>query len=74
MKKERIIGIDIIKSIAILFVVIIHQIARTHVMAMNLDNAGAFMIIMLRYTVMSCVPMFIIATGYFQLLTRARRA
>ena len=66
MKKERILGLDIIKALAALFVVSIHQIAQTHAMAMNLNDVRAFVIMLFRYTVMSCVPLFIMATGYFQ--------
>ena len=66
MKKERILGLDIIKALAALFVVSIHQLGQTHILAMNLNDARAFLIMMFRYTVMSCVPMFIMATGYFQ--------
>ena len=36
MKKERIAGIDIVKTIAAVFVVSIHQIAQTHIMAVYL--------------------------------------
>lgn len=66
MKKERILGLDIIKAVAALFVVSIHQIGQTHAMAMDLNDARSFLIILFRYTVMSCVPLFIMATGYFQ--------
>lgn len=66
MKKDRIAGLDIIKAVASLFVVSIHQIARTGAIDGNLDGAGAFLVMMFRYTVMSCVPLFIMITGYLQ--------
>ena len=64
MKKERIAGIDIVKTIAAVFVVSIHQIAQTHIMAVNLSGAAPFALVMFRYIVMACVPLFIMSTGY----------
>ncbi len=66
MKKERIAGIDIIKALAALFVVSIHQLGQTHILAMDMAGARAFVIMLYRYMVMSCVPLFIMATGYLQ--------
>lgn len=66
MKKERIAGIDIIKALAAVFVVSIHQLGQTHILAMNMSGARAFVIMLYRYMVMSCVPLFIMATGYLQ--------
>lgn len=67
MKKERIAGIDIVKTIAAVFVVSIHQIAQTHIMAVNLSGAAPFALVMFRYIVMACVPLFIMSTGYLQI-------
>lgn len=66
MKKERIAGIDIIKALAAVFVVSIHQLGQTHILAMNMSGARSFIIMLYRYMVMSCVPLFIMATGYLQ--------
>lgn len=66
MKKNRIAGIDIIKALAALFVVSIHQLGQTHILAMDMAGARAFVIMLYRYMVMSCVPLFIMATGYLQ--------
>lgn len=66
MKKERIAGVDIVKSLAAVFVISIHQIGMTHVMDMTLTGARPFIIVLYRYLVMSCVPLFLLATGYLQ--------
>lgn len=66
MEKKRIAGIDIIKCLAVIFVMSIHQIGMTHVQAMNLVGTRAFIIMLYRYIVMSCVPLFMMTTGYLQ--------
>ncbi len=66
MKKERIAGIDIIKTLAVIFVLSIHQIGMTHVLKIDLIGIRPFFIMLYRYTVMSCVPLFIMTTGYLQ--------
>lgn len=66
MKKERIAGIDIVKTLAVIFVISIHQIGMTHILAMDMAGARSFIIMVYRYTVMSCVPLFLMATGYLQ--------
>lgn len=73
MKKNRIAGIDMIKALAALFVVSIHQLGQTHILAMDMAGARAFVIMLYRYTVMSCVPLFIMATGYLQCRKTADR-
>lgn len=65
-QKERIAGIDIIKTIAAVFVVSIHQIGMTHIMAVSLSGVMPFLLVMFRYLVMACVPLFLMATGYLQ--------
>lgn len=68
MKKPqtRVLGIDIIKVIAVIFVISIHQIAKTHVLSCKMDTAYSFFIILFRYIVMACVPLFLMSTGYLQ--------
>lgn len=67
VKRERIAGIDIVKTLAAVFVVCIHQIGQTHIMALSLVGAAPFALVMFRYLVMACVPLFLMATGYLQL-------
>lgn len=73
MRKNRIAGIDLIKALAALFVVSIHQLGQTHILAMNMAGTRAFLIMLYRYMVMSCVPLFIMATGYLQCRKTADR-
>lgn len=64
MEGKRYSGIDLIKVIAVFFVISIHGLGMTHALATNMAGARAFLILLYRYMVMSCVPLFLIATGY----------
>lgn len=66
MKQGRIAGIDIVKVVAIFFVITIHTMGQTHILAMDMHGLRAFAIIFIRYLVMSCVPLFLMITGYLQ--------
>ncbi len=66
MKKDRIAGIDILKVIASIFVISIHQLGQTHAVQVNMEGAATFFVMMYRYAVMSSVPLFIMITGYLQ--------
>lgn len=59
-------GIDLIKVLAVLFVISIHTIGNLHVLAMDMQGVRAFVIVVFRYFVMSSVPLFLMITGYLQ--------
>lgn len=65
-KKGRLAGLDLVKVLAVLFVISIHTIGNLHVLAMDMQGLRAFVIIVFRYFVMSCVPLFLIITGFLQ--------
>ena len=49
MKKDRIAGIDILKVIASIFVISIHQLGQTHAVQVNMEGAATFFVMMYRY-------------------------
>ena len=65
-KKERRTGIDLIKALAVVFVISIHTIGNLHVLSMDMHGTRAFLIVVFRYFVMSCVPLFLMITGFLQ--------
>lgn len=65
-KEGRLTGLDLIKTLAVIFVISIHTIGNLHVLAMDMQGIRAFIIIVYRYFVMSCVPLFLMITGFLQ--------
>lgn len=65
-REGRMTGLDLIKVLAVIFVISIHTIGNLHVLAMDMQGVRAFVIIVFRYFVMSCVPLFLMITGFLQ--------
>lgn len=66
--KKRYIGIDIIKTIAVLFVICVHFFMNTGYYKQALTpGENLFAQTFLRWLFYICVPLFVITTGYLQL-------
>lgn len=61
---NRDIGIDIIKTLAISFVVGVHFFLNTKYYTTNLNNANLFFQTYIQQIFLSCIPLFLMATGY----------
>lgn len=64
VNKKRILGLDIIRTIAILCVFITHFIAYRGVLNNNPLSFKWTIYMIIRFFAMSCVPLFLILTGY----------
>ncbi len=64
LKKERILGLDIIRTIAILGVFITHFIAYRGVLKVEPLSFKWTIYMIIRFLAMTCVPLFLILTGY----------
>ena len=63
-KKERLMGLDIIRAIAIIFVFITHGITYKGLLDQNVLSTEWTAILIIRFIALSCVPLFILLTGY----------
>lgn len=61
---KRIAGIDIVKSLAALFVVSVHFLLNTNFYSMKLSGFGMVLLTAARHFLLTCVPLFLLATGY----------
>lgn len=65
MKSEqRDVGIDLIKSLALIFVFALHFILHNDMYSVNVNNWGMYLMVLVRTLCMTCVPLFLMATGY----------
>lgn len=64
--KSRSSGIDLIKTIAIIFVIAVHFFLNTEFYTVPFQGINMFGQGLLRWLFMACVPLFILATGYLQ--------
>ena len=62
--KKRSSGLDIIKSLAILFVVGVHFFLNTRYYTTNLNSLNLFIQVCIQQLFLSCIPLFLISTGY----------
>ena len=60
----RHIGMDIVKSIAILSVIGVHFFLNTKFYTTNLNNFNLFFQTILQQLFLACIPLFLISTGY----------
>lgn len=62
---KRIAGLDIVRAVAILFVISVHFLLNTNFYQMpQKDGYGMIVLSFLRHLLLICVPLFIILTGY----------
>lgn len=63
-RNQRVLGLDIIRMIAILFVFVTHSIAYKGVINVNQLSFKWTLYMILRFLSMTCVPLFLLLTGY----------
>ena len=61
---DREIGVDVVKSIAILSVVGVHFFLNTRYYRVDLNNANLFIQTVIQQICLICIPLFVMATGY----------
>lgn len=66
MKKGRIAGLDLVRTIAIIFVVILHSTTLSGLLTGEILTAKWSITVYLRHLTFCCVPLFIMLTGYLQ--------
>ncbi len=66
MDKKRSIGLDTVRVCAILFVVLHHSVTNLGLMSGDIYSAKWFLSLFLRELTYSCVPLFLILSGYLQ--------
>ena len=59
-------GIDIVKSIAIIFVICVHFFLNTKFYETNILGSNMFLQVIIRWLTFICVPLFLITTGFLQ--------
>ena len=66
MSNGRKAGLDIIRTIAICAILLIHMLGYTGVLGMDLRSASWTCYVFLKYAVRAGVPLFLLLTGYLQ--------
>jgi len=64
MQKERKVGLDVLKSFAILFVVSVHFFLNTQFYETPILGGGMYLQVCLQAIFMSCIPLFLLISGY----------
>lgn len=64
--KNRETGLDILKTIAVLFVVCVHFYLNCGYYSANLEGTRMFIMTVSRWLFIICVPLFMMLTGYFK--------
>lgn len=63
-KKERSFGLDLVRVIATIFVILVHSFGNTNFNSANMTGISMFLLLMIRCLVFINVLLFIILTGY----------
>lgn len=66
LEKKRFIGLDVVRVCAILFVILHHSVTNLGLMGGDVYSAKWTLSLFLRELTYSCVPLFIILSGYLQ--------
>lgn len=64
IKNNREIGIDVIKSLAILFVIIVHGVNSSGLLSSSVSSKESIVALVLRIFAMSNIPLFFMGMGY----------
>ena len=64
--KKRVFGLDVVRSIAILLVVIVHVFMMNYFQISTIKGTSSFILLFIKNISMSCVPLFILLTGYLK--------
>ena len=70
VKPKRDIGIDIVKTIAILSVVGVHFFLNTKFYRVDLNNTNLFIQTIIQQICLTCIPLFVMSTGYLNNTTK----
>ena len=65
IKKNRKVGLDILRTLAVILVLTVHFFANTKFYSTNLIGKNIYIQTIIRNFCMICVPLFMIITGYF---------
>ena len=66
METKRIFGLDLVRVIAILLVVMVHVFLHNGFYIYDLHGLDSFILLVIRNICMACVPLFILLTGYLK--------
>ncbi len=64
--KKRVFGLDIVRAIAILLVVIVHVFMMNYFQISTIKGTSSFILLFIKNIAMTCVPLFILLTGYLK--------
>lgn len=64
MEKKRILGLDVVRCVAIIFVFCVHFFLNTDFYSLTVRGGKIFFLFNLRWLFFCCVPLFLILTGY----------
>ena len=67
LKSERIAGLDLVRTIAVLFVICVHFFLNCGYYYVPMKGMTMFIMTCTRWLFMTCVPLFILLTGYFKI-------
>ena len=62
--KKRVFGLDLVRTIAIIFVLLVHVLLNTEFVKTPMIGIKSFLFLGIRNLTLTCVPLFIILTGY----------
>ena len=74
IKPKRDIGIDIVKTIAILSVVGVHFFLNTRFYRVDLNNTNLFLQTAIQQICLTCIPLFVMSTGYLNNNTKINKS
>lgn len=65
-EKTRCFGLDLIRFIAILFIVLLHSFLKGNYYVASMSGLKMFLLTFVKWTTFICVPLFMILTGYLK--------
>ena len=64
--RKRVFGLDLVRTIAILLVVIVHVFMMNYFQISTIKGTSSFILLFIKNISMACVPLFILLTGYLK--------
>lgn len=61
---KRVAGLDIVRTIAIISVIMVHFLLNTNFYNLKMDGYGMIVLSVMRHILLICVPLFLMLTGY----------
>ena len=68
--KKRVVGLDLIRSIAILFVFSLHFLLNSGYYTLQYNSVSAFVLTICHWLVITCISLFLLLTGYLNKSTK----